>query len=145
MRCWKRFSRPTRQARLLPNRISVSRLAQFDRFFVWEVGGDFLGDFAGGGPFGSALEGGAEAAAFLWGEVGAVVVAERGVEGAAFAIVANEEEGFVFAGAGLFFGGKSAGEDGEVLRRAAEAVLEFVLGVHPFFGQPAHDGWPGVR
>jgi hypothetical protein len=50
-------------------------LAQFDGFFVGEIGGDFLGDFAGGGPFCAALEGGDEADAFLGGEVRAIIVA----------------------------------------------------------------------
>jgi hypothetical protein len=136
----ERLSYGGRRARSDAPYHGTSTLAQFDFFFVGEVGGDFLGDFAGGDPFGPALESGDEADAFLGAEVRAVVVAEGGVEDATFDVIADEEEGFVFARTGLFFGGEGAGENGEIFGGAAEAIVEFVFGVHPFFGKAAHDG-----
>src|ERR1041385_2723347 len=101
-----------------------SRLTQLHFFFVREIGGNFLRYFAGGGPFGSALEGCDEADAFLSGDVRTVVVAEGGVEDAAFAVIADHQERFVFARAGLFFCRKGARQDREILGGAAQAIVE---------------------
>lgn len=95
-----------------------------------EVGGAGAG--AGGGPFGAALEGFVEAEA----EHGVVGVAEGGVEDAAFAVVDDHQAGFFDCGQV----GSGGGEDGDVFGGAAEAAVEFVLGVEPAVGEAFGDG-----
>ena len=39
---------------------------------------------------------------------------------------------------------KGRGQDGEVLGRSAQAIVEFILGVHPLRRESLHDGVLGL-
>ena len=98
--------RPAREISLSVNCDFVARfcgsVAGTDFFGGGKILGDFLGDFAGGGPFGATLKGGDETDAFLGGDVGAVVMAKRGMKDTPLAERNGHEQWLVFAGAAGF-------------------------------------------
>ena len=65
---------------------------------------------------------------------------EGRVEDPALAESDGEEQGLVLAGPAGLGVRKGRGQDGEVLGRSAQAVIEFVFRVHPFLRQSLHDG-----
>src|SRR3954466_12623720 len=65
---------------------------------------------------------------------------ERGVKYAAFPIRQGEQDRLVLAGAIRRWIRVRRCKQIYVLRRPPEAVVEFILGVHPFERQSLHDG-----
>ena len=60
------------------------------------------------------------------------IVSERRVEDSALAEAHREEDRLLFAGAAELLVRVSRRQEFDVLRRAAQAVVEFVLGMEPF-------------
>jgi hypothetical protein len=106
-----------------------------------EFGGDFLGDFSGGRPFGAALEGDDEPDA-LEGRMGSfrAGVSENGMEDTSRAVLDGEKHGLIAPCPAGFRCEISRRQHGQVLGRAAQQAVKLVAGMHPAGRQACRDG-----
>src|SRR5665213_1055759 len=101
-----------------------------------EIRGNLLCHLAGRSPFDSSLERGNEPYAAQRIDI----VPERGMKDASFAVVHDQQQGFIASRAVIGGVGVGGCENWHVLAGTPEGVVEFIALVHPFFRQSFHDG-----
>src|SRR6516164_264641 len=117
---------------------SFLKRAGFARF--GKISRNRLGDLAGCGPLGAAQQGRDEADAAH----AAQIMSHGSVEDAALAVGHGPDHGLMFAGAALALIGIGGGQQVNIFDRTAHAVVQLILGVHPFLGHALGNRMTGI-